>query len=450
MLKFILNEDSEFTKQTIIIYGEAISINGETFTFSDLEHFCLKRGIRLSVKQSILDAYQSNKGKDDVEQHLSLTALQRQGIEIDESLLSTIALGTRNEHTLRDIFDYQSKGNFLNMVCSEIGQNPTLPMCFALQIKSQPAGFHGLELSDFIYAHSHSSKLLEKVIKEYFDPKSIPLSREPYDNVVEFSNRLHDVMTLTKNPNLSDEQCQKIYIFLDIIEQSENEYLQVAQVMMQQLAQNPALPTHIQKEIMNKNNWIVQYLAKNPSLHKEFMQTLARHPAGEVRSNLANNPYLPNDIMERLAKDKNDDVRLALARREYSLNDNVQSMLVNDCDHYIQHVLIKRADTTVESLKHFSMHENSSIRCAVAESRNITEEIGLLLAEDDCWSVRRRLTENEYITRAVMEKLLKDKDFDIRGGMAQRRYIPDDLREIFYQSKYDESLMAFIGNDIPF
>ena len=96
------------------------------------------------------------------------------------------------------------------------------------------------------------------------------------------------------------------------------------------------------------------------------------------------------------------------------------------------------------------MHENSSIRGAVAESRNITEEIGLLLAEDDCWSVRRRLTENEYITRAVMEKLLKDKDFDIRGGMAQRRYIPDDLREIFYQSKYDESLMVFIGNDIPF
>lgn len=450
MLKFILNEDSEFTKQTIIIYGEAISINGETFLFPDLEHFCLKRGIRLSVQQSILDAYQSNKGKDNVEQHLSLKLLQRQGIEIDEDLLSTIALGTRNEQTLRDIFDYQSKGNFLSMVCSEIGQNPTLPMSFALQIKSQPAGFHGLELSDFIYAHNNSSKLLEKVIKEYFVPNFIPLSKEPYDNVIEFSNRLHDVMTLTKNPNLSDEQCQKIYFFLDIIEQSENEYLQVAQVMMQQLAQNPVLPIHIQKEIMNKDNWIVQYLAENPSLHKEFMQKLAQHPAGEVRGNLANNPSLPNDIMEMLAKDKNDDVRLALARREHSLNDNVRSMLVNDCNQYIQNVLIKRADTTFESLKHFAMHEDSSIRCAVAESRNITEEIGLLLAEDDCWSVRRRLTENEYITRAVMEKLLKDEDFDIRGGMAQRRYTPDDLREIFYQSKYDKSLMVFIGNDLPF
>lgn len=450
MIKFTLNEDSKFTQQTIIIYGEAISINGEAFLFSDLEHFCLKRGIRLSVKQSILDAYQSNKGKDDVEQHLSLTLLQRQGIEIDESLLSTIALGTRNEQTLRDIFDYQSKDNFLNMVCSEIGQNPTLPMCFALKIKSQPAGFYGLELSDFIYAHNHSSKLLEKVIKEYFDPNSIPLSKEPYDNVIEFSNRLHDVMTLTKNPNLSDEQCQKIYFFLDIVEQSENEYLQVIKVMMQQLAQNPALPIYIQKEIMNKGNWIVQYLAENPSLHKEFMQTLAQHPAGEVRGNLANNPSLPNNIMERLAKDKNDDVRLALARREYSLNENVRSMFVNDCNHYIQHVLINRADTTVESLKHFAMHEDSSIRGAVAESQNITEEIGLLLAEDNCWSVRYKLTENKYITRAVIEKLIKDEDFDIRGGMVKRYFTPDDLREIFYQSKRDESLMTFIGNDIPF
>ena len=125
-------------------------------------------------------------------------------------------------------------------------------------------------------------------------------------------------------------------------------------------------------------------------------------------------------------------------------------MLVNDCNHYIQHLLINRADTTVESLKHFAMHEDSSIRGAVAESRNITEEIGLLLAEDDCWSVRRRLTENQYITRAVIEKLLKDEDFDIRGGMAQRRYTPDDLRKTFYQSKYDESLMAFIENDFPF
>lgn len=72
------------------------------------------------------------------------------------------------------------------------------------------------------------------------------------------------------------------------------------------------------------------------------------------------------------------------------------------------------------------------------------------MAEDDCWSVRRRLTENQYITRAVIEKLLKDEDFDIRGGMAKSRYTPDDLREEFYQSKYDESLMVFIGNDIPF
>ena len=125
-------------------------------------------------------------------------------------------------------------------------------------------------------------------------------------------------------------------------------------------------------------------------------------------------------------------------------------MFVNDCNHYIQHVLINRADTTVESLKHFAVHGDSSIRGAIAVSRNITEEIGVLLAEDDCWSVRRKLTENQYITRAVIEKLLKDEDFDIRGGMARHRYTPDDLREKFYQSKYDESLMVFIGNDLPF
>ena len=91
--------EKHFDGKDIAIYQSVVSFGLQTFHVDRLSEFCKWFGMGENIKQSVLDAFASNKDKDDPTQNI-LTMLQ----EVNNPTLNhAVALGTQNLDLLKSM-----------------------------------------------------------------------------------------------------------------------------------------------------------------------------------------------------------------------------------------------------------------------------------------------------------------------------------------------------------
>ena len=90
--------EKHFNKKDTTIYGDVVSNGCQTFHIEDLDKVCKRYNVSADIKQSVLDAFESNKGVDDPSQNI-LNKLK----EINnQALNNAVALATTNMDLLKN------------------------------------------------------------------------------------------------------------------------------------------------------------------------------------------------------------------------------------------------------------------------------------------------------------------------------------------------------------
>jgi len=184
-----------------------------------------------------------------------------------------------------------------------------------------------------------------------------------------------------KNPNLSTDA---IYQFFN---NREN---------LVGIIQNPNCPTDIleqaaDKLIADKNDWSLQFVARNPNTSVDTMYKIFE-TGSDARDRLAQNPNIPTDLAKQLALSGTDWTKEQLARN-HNVDPEVLALLVKS-NIDTRMALARNPNTPPKTLMKLAKDRSGSVHYAVTENPNLPEEVFVyILNEHLCgwWPLEKHL-----------------------------------------------------------
>jgi 3-methyladenine DNA glycosylase AlkC len=279
---------------------------------------------------------------------------------------------------------------------------------------------------------------------------------------------------IASNPNISKELFQKLLpVFLADFEKNTDRDFRF---------ETPDGPIELQQELLSrlaKNRYKKSrfYAAENLNTTADSLALLAEDKDKEIRHAAANNPNTPEVSLKLLAEDKSKEVRCAVANLP-NIPEPILTQLTKDKDKWVRAAVAANTNCSLSILETLFIDKDIEVRCGVAINPKATKEMLEALAKDEskkvcswlafnpkcptellikiCYdksmfeeaqeraieilnlpeeilflphfeSVRCRVAEDPNTTKAMLEKLVKDKSKRVRSCIVFNPQCPTEL-----------------------
>ncbi len=207
--------------------------------------------------------------------------------------------------------------------------------------------------------------------------------------------------------------------------------------IQQAVTGNPSTPASALEYLGGHGKFnILKAVAKNPNTPDAVLEKLARHKQATVREAVANRDVLPASIALHFAKSDEKNLKRALLYRSHPRK--VWEILAADADEDIREV-VAREETISEALFEQLLNDTSpQVRQALGYNEKIQNRPDWIerLATDSEPLVRRAAL--VFGGHSLLERLVHDTSDIVRCGVAESEFISDDIANLLLKDPSEE------------
>ena len=231
-------------------------------------------------------------------------------------------------------------------------------------------------------------------------------------------------------------------------------------------AKNPNISLHTLKNFLEKypSRKIKLAIASNMNIDQFVVDTLIAEDDEQLKVKLAhtltsselpmflNKQKLVNDYLIKLVKQCGNAVDAAIARNRNELSSDLFELLLTQGES-IRLILASRQDIPQPIIKELYKDESPKIRRALVLNKAVSlpnieyiKTIKNSYEEKNGWQVRRAIANKRQLNEQVMRELLTDPNVRVREALANREDLPEDLYETLMQDKIAFVRAQIAGN----
>lgn len=168
-------------------------------------------------------------------------------------------------------------------------------------------------------------------------------------------------------------------------------------------------------------------------LSKKSKSTEGQHPAKKKIEEAANDVNAFHEILRGLSTEEAIDMKISIAQQK-QISLEVGIILAKEKSFHIRSYLAGNENVTVEILNFLAKDENSVVRTYVATNKTSSVETLQFLSKDENENVRNAISRNNNATPEILQFFVNDESEYVRAGVLTNANCPSDILMLFAKS----------------
>lgn len=220
----------------------------------------------------------------------------------------------------------------------------------------------------------------------------------------------------------------------------------ILEVLQKNISEHPSASSQLLEQLYNKGD---EYIRAAVIGHSNCPQRLINDALHDdnvlIQRQLASNKCLGVEVILRLSLHQDKSVKCAVASNPSASKAVIKSLLTDDSD-LVRRAIASRSDLTVKSIKSLLNNQDVWVRQKLARNPIVPYKVLEILSQGPQLDVRRGVARNPQCPVKLLNELAVDGDFWVRSAVAYQRRAPKRLLHGLAEDKAVDVLSGVANN----